>query len=106
MVRPDYYSFDTWVKKFEAVKQLFEETYVPITAAALEGQEEFRQMANNYHTPAKKRAGVKDKSIFFTMLSPSSPAIEVCVHQKSLCLENSKCQLKNLLRATQYTQST
>ena len=37
------YSLDTWVEKFEAVKPLFDETGLPITAAALEGQEEFRK---------------------------------------------------------------
>ena len=30
---------------------------VPITAAALEGQEEFHQMVNNYRTLGKKHAG-------------------------------------------------
>jgi hypothetical protein len=36
------YSLDTWVEKFNAVKRLFEETDIAITAATLKGQKEFR----------------------------------------------------------------
>jgi hypothetical protein len=36
------YSLGMWVNKFESVKRLCKETDVPITTAALQGQEEFR----------------------------------------------------------------
>jgi hypothetical protein len=48
-------------------------------------------MTNNFCIPAKKRAGIKDESIFSTMLSPFSPAI--------WGLQPSEVDLKDLAKA-------
>jgi hypothetical protein len=70
------YPLDIWAAKFETTKRVFADTGVPLLAAMLEGEEDFRSKAETFQTPAKQRTEEGTESPFSTMLSPYAPTIK------------------------------